>query len=91
MHNISEEALLKNDNIMKAEFNGEWYFCIKDLEKLLGVKLENSKAIPLPFGQNNQLTHCIRLKDLELPEQELSEFDKLLLKALKFNPKHKPQ
>ena len=90
MHNITEEALLKNDNITKAEYNGEWYFCIKDLEKLLGVKLEDSKAIPLPCGKDHAIVHCIRLKDLELPEQELSEFDKLLLKALKYNPKEKP-
>ena len=89
MHNISEEVLLKNENIRKAQFNGEWYFCIKDLEKILGVKLEQPNITPLPVGENNELIHCIRLKDLELPEQELSEFDKLLLKALKFNPKEK--
>jgi hypothetical protein len=89
MHNITEEALLKNDSIKKAEFNGEWYFCIKDLQKLLGVEIKETKTIPLPIGENNEPVYCIRLKDLELPEQELSEFDKLLLKALKFNPKNK--
>lgn len=89
MHNITEEALLKNDNVMKAEYNGEWYFCIRDLEKLLGMKLEDNNAIPLPCGKDNALVHCVRLKDLELPEQELSEFDKLLLKALQYNPKNK--
>jgi hypothetical protein len=89
MHNITEEALLKNDHILKAQFNGEWYFCIRDLEKLLGIELKETNTIPLPFGKNNELMHCVRLKDLELPEQELSEFDKLLFKALQFNPKNK--
>ena len=89
MHNITEEALLKNDTILKAKFNGEWYFCIRDLEKLLGVEIKETKSLPLPLGENNELMHCVRLKDLELPEQQLSEFDKLLLQALKFNPKNK--
>ena len=84
MIKLNIDKLLENDSIRKVQFEGEYYFCIEDVSKVLNENLSDVEGIDLPF--NKEYKKAATIEDLEKArkKEELSDFNKALLKARRY-------
>lgn len=84
MLKLNIDKLLENDSIRKVQFEGEYFFCIEDISKLLNEDLSNVEGLTLPIGGEYKQTATLENIEKGRKKEELSEFNKALLKARNF-------
>lgn len=85
---LDKEKLLQDESIHKTEFEKQWYFSLEDMTTYLQEDLSEVfyLELPLNFDGKRVLTKCGTFEDIEKgrKKEELSEFNKALLKARHF-------
>ncbi|SHJ87875.1 hypothetical protein [Epilithonimonas mollis] len=91
---LEQNELLIRADIRSVEFNNEFYFSIDDIAMEIKQDLSKVKSIVLPI--NEEYIKVATLSEIEkglikepLKEEELSEFNKALLKARNFKDENK--
>ena len=87
MLRLNKETLLSENTVQKVQFNNDWYFDVESVAAYIKEDLSTVKGITLPFG-GNKVTYktAAKIEDIEAgrKQEELSEFNKALLKAKNF-------
>ncbi|WP_294309173.1 hypothetical protein [uncultured Chryseobacterium sp.] len=84
MLRLDKKQLLENKEIRKVQFEGEDYFSIEDVSKLLNEDLSEVIGLTLPIDGEYKPTATIENIEKGRKQEELSDFNKALLKARKF-------
>ncbi|WP_294330764.1 hypothetical protein [uncultured Chryseobacterium sp.] len=84
MLRLDKKQLLENKEIRKVQFEGEDYFSIEDVSKLLNEDLSEVIGLTLPIDGEYKPTATIENIEKGRRQEELSDFNKALLKARKF-------
>lgn len=84
MLRLEKKQLLENKEIRKVQFEGEDYFSIEDVSKLLNEDLSDVIGLTLPIDGEYKPTATIENIEKGRRQEELSDFNKALLKARKF-------
>ena len=87
MLKLNKEILLKEETVIKIQFDNEWYFDVNSVAAFIKEDLSAVAGITLPFGGNEVIyKKAAKIEDIEAgrKEEELSEFNKALLKAKNF-------
>lgn len=84
MLRLDKKQLLENKEIRKVQFEGEDYFSIEDVSKLLNEDLSDVIGLTLPIDGEYKPTATIENIEKGRKQEELSDFNKALLKARKF-------
>lgn len=84
MLRLDKKQLLENKKIRKVQFEGEDYFSIEDVSKLLNEDLSEVIGLTLPIDGEYKPTATIENIEKGRKQEELSDFNKALLKARKF-------
>ncbi|WP_294240410.1 hypothetical protein [uncultured Chryseobacterium sp.] len=84
MLRLDKKQLLENKEIRKVQFEGEDYFSIEDVSKLLNEDLSEVIGLILPIDGEYKPTATIENIEKGRKQEELSDFNKALLKARKF-------
>lgn len=84
MIRLDKKQLLENKEIRKVQFEGEDYFSIEDVSKLLNEDLSEVIGLTLPIDGEYKPTATIENIEKGRKQEELSDFNKALLKARKF-------
>lgn len=84
MFRLDKKQLLENKEIRKVQFEGEDYFSIEDVSKLLNEDLSDVIGLTLPIDGEYKPTATIENIEKGRKQEELSDFNKALLKARKF-------
>lgn len=91
MYKLEEKELLMRADIRYVKFNDEYYFSIDDIAMEIKENLSDVKGITLPI--NEKYIEVARISDIEKGRkkkpEELSEFNKALLKARNFKDNNK--
>lgn len=83
MIRLDKEALLQESTVNKVQFDNDWYFDIESVAQYIKEDLSDVVSIILPF--NSEYKKAATIKDIEAgrKQEELSEFNKALLKMKK--------
>lgn len=84
MLRLEKKQLLENKEIRKVQFEGEDYFSIEDVSKLLNEDLSEVIGLTLPIDGEYKPAATIENIEKGRKQEELSDFNKALLKARKF-------
>lgn len=84
MLRLDKKQLLENKEIRKVQFEGEDYFSIEDVSKLLNEDLSEVIGLTLPIDGEYKPTATMENIEKGRKQEELSDFNKALLKARKF-------
>lgn len=84
MLRLDKKQLLENKEIRKVQFEGEHYFSIEDVSELLNEDLSEVIGLTLPIDGEYKPTATIENIEKGRKQEELSDFNKALLKARKF-------
>jgi len=84
MLRLDKKQLSENKEIRKVQFEGEDYFSIEDVSKLLNEDLSEVIGLTLPIDGEYKPTATIENIEKGRKQEELSDFNKALLKARKF-------
>jgi len=84
MLKLDKSQLKENKEIRKVQFEGEDYFSIEDVSKLLNEDLSDVIGLTLPIDGEYKPTATIENIEKGRKKEELSDFNKALLKARKF-------
>lgn len=84
MLKLDKKQLLENKQIRKVQFEGEDYFSIEDVSILLNEDLSDVVGLTLPIDGEYKPTATIENIEKGRRQEELSDFNKALLKARKF-------
>jgi hypothetical protein len=84
MLKLDIKQLLENKSVGKVQFEGEYFFCIEDVSKLINEDLSDVKGLTLPVNGEYKPTATIDNIEKGRKKEELSDFNKALLKARKF-------
>lgn len=84
MLKLDKSQLKENKEIRKVQFEGEDYFSIEDVSKLLNEDLSDVVGLTLPIDGEYKPTATIENIEKGRKQEELSDFNKALLKARKF-------
>ncbi|WP_378103528.1 hypothetical protein [Chryseobacterium sp. sg2396] len=84
MLRLDKKQLLENKEIRKVQFEGENYFSIEDVSKLLNEDLSEVIGLTLPIDGEYKPTATIENIEKGRRQEELSDFNRALLKARKF-------
>lgn len=84
MLKLDKSQLKENKEIRKVQFEGEDYFSIEDVSKLLNEDLSDVIGLTLPIDGEYKPTATIENIEKGRKQEELSDFNKALLKARKF-------
>jgi len=84
MLKLDKSQLKENKKIRRVQFEGEDYFSIEDVSKLLNEDLSDVIGLTLPIDGEYKPTATIENIEKGRKKEELSDFNKALLKARKF-------
>lgn len=84
MLKIDKQQLIDNKEIRKVQFEGEDFFCIGDVSKFLNEDLSDVEGFVLPIDGEYKPTATLENIEKGRKQEELSDFNKALLKARKF-------
>lgn len=84
MLKLDKSQLKENKEIRRVQFEGEDYFSIEDVSKLLNEDLSDVVGLTLPIDGEYKPTATIENIEKGRKQEELSDFNKALLKARKF-------
>jgi hypothetical protein len=84
MLKLDIKQLLDNNAIRKVQFEGEYFFCIEDVAQILNEDLSDVEGLTLPIDGEYKPTATIENIEKGRKQEELSDFNKALLKARKF-------
>lgn len=84
MLKLKKETLLAEEKIQRVSFENEWYFDVDSVAAFIKEDLSAVNGITLPFG--GEYKKAAKLEDIEAgrKQEELSEFNKALLKMKDF-------
>lgn len=85
---LEKEKLLQDESVHKTEFEKQWYFSLEDVAIYLQEDLSEVENIELPLliDGKRKTVQTATFEDIEKgrKKEELSEFNKALLKARHF-------
>lgn len=85
---LEKEKLLQNESIHKTEFEQQWYFSLEDMIEYLQEDLSEVEYLELPLliGGKRKTVKTATFDNIEKSrkKEELSDFNKALLKARYF-------
>lgn len=85
---LEKEKLLQDESINKTEFEQQWYFSLEDMTEYLQEDLSEVEYLELPLliGGKRKTVKTATFEDIEKghKKEELSDFNKALLKARHF-------
>lgn len=85
---LEKEKLLQDESIHKTEFEQQWYFSLEDMTEYLQEDLSEVEYLELPLliGGKRKTVKTAIFEDIEKgrKKEELSDFNKALLKARHF-------
>lgn len=84
MLKLDIKQLLENKSVGKVQFEGEYFFCIEDVSTLINEDLSDVAGLTLPVNGEYKPTATIENIEKGRKKEELSDFNKALLKARKF-------
>lgn len=84
MLRIKIDDILQNKSIRHVLFEGEYYFSIEDVSKFLNEDLSEVQGLVLPIDGEYKPTSTLENIEKGRKQEELSEFNKALLKARKY-------
>lgn len=84
MIRLDIKQLLENEKVRKVQFEGEYFFLIEDLSIFLNEDLSDVEGLTLPIDGEYKPTATIESIEKGRKREELSDFNKALLKARKF-------
>lgn len=87
MLKLKKEELLNNQTVKKIQFDNDWYFNVEDVAKAINEDLSNVETITLPIGGEYIKTATLENIEKGRKQEELSEFNKALLKMKNFKDK----
>jgi hypothetical protein len=87
MLKIDKEKLLHEPGIRKVQFENETYFSVEDVAKHLNEDLSAVETIKLPITGDYIETATVENIEKGRKHEELSEFNKALLKMKNFPKK----
>jgi hypothetical protein len=84
MLKLKENELLVLSSVFKVQFDNSWYFELESLATFLKEDLSDVESVKLPI--NSTYAEFATLENIEKgrKQDELSEFNKALLKIKKF-------
>lgn len=85
---LDKQKLLQDESIHKTEFEQQWYFSLEDMAEYLQEDLSEVEYLELPLliGGQRKTVKTATFDDIEKgrKKEELSDFNKALLKARHF-------
>ena len=81
MEKLNKEELLRVDSVRKVQLDGVDYFCLDDMSKYLKEDFRMIRLKALSYcGETLKFATIEQIEKARYPE-DLSEFDKILLKG----------
>lgn len=87
MLKLKKEELLNETTVSKVQFDNDWYFDVDSVAVFLKEDLSGVEAITLPFGGSYRKAATVESIEKGRKQEELSEFNKALLKMKNFKDK----
>lgn len=87
MLRLDKERLLKEDAVRKIQFDNDWYFDVDSVSDFIQEDLSGVGTIVLPFDKEYKRAATIEGIEKGRKQEELSEFNKALLKMKNFKDK----
>lgn len=84
MLKLNKEELLKEETVNKVQFDNDWYFDVDSVATFKKEDLSGVETVTLPFGGDYRKAATIEAIERGRKQEELSEFNKTLLKMKRF-------
>jgi hypothetical protein len=94
IEDITQESLLREQNIRSVDFEHEWYFVAEDLNNMFMGSFQHLSGLPLPIktGNGREIRRCVSYSDIAEHVRylkNLSPFERNINTALNYNPRKK--
>lgn len=87
MLKLKKEELINEEAVGKVQFDNAWYFDVQSVADFIKEDLSDVEGITLPFGGEYRKAATIENIEKGRKKEDLSEFNKALLKMKNFPKK----